>query len=118
MRSVFCSTEIFLGRRVFVDPYALGLTHHLVLLSLPRESEKDRKKFLDVLHSCDQVGVVVELGGEFQFELRVYSRGPEHLRVFFDELTVRFPHPYHVQGAFVVWSMSILAWRIRLRNFR
>ncbi|MEY4668003.1 MAG: hypothetical protein RL518_702 [Pseudomonadota bacterium] len=94
---LFLDNGIFRRRSIFVNPHALGLVPDVVNISLPLLSQKYKQDFVDILCNTDEVGAVVELGGESHIELRTFTRDPEHRRELFENLAERFPHPFHLQ---------------------
>lgn len=89
--------KVFLGRRIFVNPYAFGMTQYIVFLLLPARAQQYRAAFRKALCDSEQAGAVVELGGEFEFGVQVYARDIRHLQKFFDEISRAFPHRYVIQ---------------------
>lgn len=93
---LFFESKVFLRRSTWVNPFQLGLDHHVVHLELPLQSIQARDLFLKLLGDVEETGAVVELGAEAQFELRLITRGPSHLSQFFERLSDSFPHPFKV----------------------
>jgi DNA-binding Lrp family transcriptional regulator len=95
---LFFEHGIFRRRSIFVDPHTLGLLHHVVHITLPLKSRKHQVQFIETLSAMDEVGAVVELGGDSHIEIRTYTRSPEHLRRLFEEVADRFKHPFYIHG--------------------
>lgn len=99
---LFFERKIVLGRHVFIDPYALGLTYYAVLLGLPGSTDTARKKFIELLKSAEQVTTVTQIGGDDQVEVGLYVASLEHLRRFFDDLTGAFPGAIEVRSSLII----------------
>ena len=65
------ANKIFIGKRAFVNTFALGLQQYQIFLSLGSGSQKDLLEFPRFLCSFDGVMLVAELGGAFQYEFRI-----------------------------------------------
>lgn len=99
---MFLDSGVFIQRSAFVNPFALGLTHQSTLLSLPLESQKQYSKFREILATSEESVAVIEHGGPCQLELRTYTRDSYHLQTFFEGLTKRFPHPFHIHESLTI----------------
>jgi hypothetical protein len=69
-----------------------------VHISLPLKSRKFQQQFIEVVSAMDEVGAVVELGGDSHIEIRTYTRTREHLRRLFEQVAERFKHPFYIQS--------------------
>jgi len=99
---LFFERRIVLGRHVFVDPYALGLTYYVVLIGLPGSTDKARKKFIEILKNAEQVTTVTQVGGDSQIEVGLYATTQQHLRSFFDHLIGSFPGTIEIRNWYVM----------------
>jgi DNA-binding Lrp family transcriptional regulator len=102
--STFFEKKIFIRRSIYVDHHMLGLTMHVVLVSLSPEGLKARDKFINLLCSCDEVGTTVELGTGEEFEIRIFTRNRDDLAMFFDSLAARFPHPFYIRSCLMAFE--------------
>ena len=102
--STFFEKGIFIRRSIYVDPHMLGLTLHVVLVSLSPEALKARDKFIHLLCSCDEVGATVERGTGEEFKVRLFTRDRDHLALFFDSLAARFPHPFYIRSCVMAYE--------------
>ena len=102
--STFFEKGIFIRRSIYVDPHILGLTLHVVLVSLSPEALKARDAFIKLLCSCDEVGATVELGTGEEFEVRIFTRTRDHLALFFDSLAARFPYPFSIRSCLMAYE--------------
>ncbi len=99
---ILFESGILLRRSIFINPFMLGLSYHVVTISLPSKAQKHQKSFMELLASADETVAVYELGGETQCELRFLSRGAEHCKRFFERIAERFPHPFHIRESFLI----------------
>jgi len=99
---MFLEKQVFIQRSAFVNPYALGLNHEAMHISLPLTSQKHYTKFRNLLASCEEAVAVIEHGGACQVELRTYTRSPAHLQAFLDSLAKTFPHPFRIHSSLTI----------------
>lgn len=102
--STFFDKNLFIRRSIYVDPHILGLTLHVVLVSLSSEALKARDTFIRLLCSCDEVGALVEHGTGEEFEVRLFIRNRDHLASFFDSIAARFPHPFYIRSCLMAYE--------------
>jgi len=65
---------VLLGKRAFINPQALGLCEYHIYLKQCDVAEAPRRKLIQELTSLDGVGLLAELSGDFQYEVRLLSR--------------------------------------------
>ena len=84
------SKRVLVGYRPYININALGMSEHLIFLSVSNASQKTRKALLSAFCRHDHVGFVAEMGGDFQYELRFYSRSSDDILNFLDSLAEAF----------------------------
>jgi DNA-binding Lrp family transcriptional regulator len=99
---ILFESGILLRRSIFINPFMLGLSYHVVTISLPLRAQKHQRGFMELLSAADETVAVYELGGETQCEVRFLSRSAEHRKRFFEEIAERFPHPFHIRESFLI----------------
>ena len=77
-------------RSAFINPYALGNTVYHLFLSFNPLSDGARQDLLKELFSNQHVGTIYELGGDFQFLLRVFAANPAIVKEIIDGIKHRF----------------------------
>ncbi len=93
---LFFEANVFLRRSVWINYRLLSLEYRVVHLQLPPQSIPFRKFFVELASSAEETVAVVELVGEGQLELRLLTRDCWHLSSFFEQLSLRFNHPFRI----------------------
>jgi DNA-binding Lrp family transcriptional regulator len=81
---------VLLGKRAFINPQALGLLEYHVYLKQCEVVESQRKKFIQQLSLQDGVGLLAELSGDLQYEVRLMSRSVSALMGLADALSCQY----------------------------
>jgi DNA-binding Lrp family transcriptional regulator len=73
-----------LKERLFINTYRLGFTRYAIFFSVSGRRGSPRSELIKKLQRHDKVALVLEVGGEFQFEINVVVRIPAELQEFLD----------------------------------
>jgi DNA-binding Lrp family transcriptional regulator len=82
--------KILLGKRAFINPQALGLLEYHVYLKQCEVADTQRKKLVQQLSTLDGVGLLSELSGDLQYEVRLMSRSVSSLMGLADSLSKQY----------------------------
>ncbi|RIL09251.1 MAG: hypothetical protein DCC75_06950 [Proteobacteria bacterium] len=69
---------------------ALGFLEFDVYLTLSVSSVSKREQFEQALIASENVSLIIELGGEYEYAVTICSRNPSEVSTFFDNLGKRF----------------------------
>jgi DNA-binding Lrp family transcriptional regulator len=73
-----------LRERLFINTYRLGCTRYAIFFSVAGRRGSPRCDLIRKLQQHDKVALVLEVGGEFQFEINIVVRVPAELQEFLD----------------------------------
>ncbi|MEY4668287.1 MAG: Winged helix-turn-helix DNA-binding [Pseudomonadota bacterium] len=76
--------------RVFIDALKLGYSRYVVLFAVTSLTPQTINRFVQELVACDAVSCILELGGEYQFEVHITCRGPVEFSNILDRLAEQF----------------------------
>lgn len=81
---------VLLGKRAFINSQALGLLEYHLYLKQCEVAEDQRKRLIQYLSTLDGVGLLSELSGDFQYELRLIGRSLSNFISLTDALSRQF----------------------------
>lgn len=81
---------VLLGKRAFINSQALGLLEYHLYLKQSEVSEDQRKNLIQYLSTLDGIGLLSELSGDFQYELRLIGRSLSNFVGVTDALSKQF----------------------------
>jgi len=95
---------VLLGKRAFINPQALGLLEYHVYLKQCEVVDTQRKKLVQELSALDGVGLLSELSGDLQYEVRLLSRSVSSLMRISDGLSKQYQ--LHLEGMCQVYEQE------------
>lgn len=82
--------QILKGIRPYVNPYLLGLNEYYLYFTVQDGRTSIREAFINALCKHEQVSYVGEVGGDYQFEVRLLTRDARGMANFMDEISDKF----------------------------
>jgi DNA-binding Lrp family transcriptional regulator len=77
-------------RRVFINTYSFGLERYAIFFTLSTQRGALRKSFIEYLKRSPNVVLLLEIGGEFQFEINVVAYSLREFISFITDVAERF----------------------------
>ncbi len=79
--------KVFQKKSILINYSAIGMTLYRVAFSLSGVSQAERTSFLKKLCGCEGVRTVLELGGEYEFDVEYVARSRQEFSAFIDILS-------------------------------
>lgn len=95
---------ILLGKRAFINPHALGYLEYHLYLKQCESVENQRAKLLKQLSALDGIGLLSELSGDLQYEVRVLKRSVSALMSLTNALSKQYQ--IHIESLCQVYEQE------------
>lgn len=79
-------------KRYFINVYKISLSRYSIFFSVALKKEQERLELIQKLKKSPYVALILELGGEYQFEINVVVQDPQELEKILDLLSLWCNH--------------------------
>jgi DNA-binding Lrp family transcriptional regulator len=78
-----------------INVRALGFNEWVIYFSLATKRERERQALLDAIIASDRAALLVQIGGDYEYELSVCVRNVDEVVAFLDDLGRRFGEMFY-----------------------